>query len=113
VIALVFVGVLRVPLTHYGWMTGFGPLTYGIGYGTPFALTRYRNHRLPIILIAGALATILKLALPTAVLGNGLARALAGATAAAGWCHGSRWVVPRQPLARYPAGRMRNKRKRD
>lgn len=69
VIAGLFFGLVQAPFTPFGWTTVPVGLLTGLVCELPFLLTRYRNFRRPMLLLAGAIAGLLNLALVFVPLG--------------------------------------------
>ena len=68
-ISQLLVGVIQAPLSPYGWMTVIGQLTYGLASEAVFLATRYRNYRLPVLLIVGSVTNLVNMALVYVPLG--------------------------------------------
>lgn len=49
--------LVEMPFTPWGWTTVVEGFLQGVASEVPFAATRYRNYRLPVILLAGGLPT--------------------------------------------------------
>jgi energy-coupling factor transport system substrate-specific component len=69
VVAGLFFGLVQAPFTPFGWTTVPVGLLTGVVCELPFLLTRYRNFRQPMLLLAGAVAGLLNLALVFVPLG--------------------------------------------
>ncbi len=65
----VFVGLVQVPLTPFGWTVMIGALSAAVACELPFLATRYRRFGLPMLVTAGAVAALLGLALVYVPLG--------------------------------------------
>jgi energy-coupling factor transport system substrate-specific component len=65
----VFVGLIQVPLTPFGWTVMIGALSAAVACELPFLATRYRRFGLPTLVTAGAVAALLGLALVYVPLG--------------------------------------------
>ncbi len=69
VVAGIFFGFVQSPFTPFGWTTVPVGLLTGVVCELPFLLTRYRDFRRPMLLLAGAVAGLLNLALVFVPLG--------------------------------------------
>jgi len=65
----IFVGLVQVPFTPFGWTVAIGALSAAIACELPFLATRYRRFGLPTLVTAGAVAALLGLALVYVPLG--------------------------------------------
>lgn len=65
----IFVGLVQVPLTPFGWTVLIGAFSGALACEAPFFTTRYRRFGLPMLITAGALAGLLGLALVYVPLG--------------------------------------------
>lgn len=63
VVAALFVGLVQVPFTPFGWTSLIGALPSGVASELPFLLTRYRRFGLPMLMGAGAVAGLITIAL--------------------------------------------------
>jgi len=58
-----FVGLVQVPLTPFGWTALIGSLVAGASCELPFLLTRYRRFGPSMLLVSGTVAALCNLAL--------------------------------------------------
>ena len=60
-ISLMIMGIVTVPFSIHGWMELPFVLTRGLPIEFIFLITRYRNYRLPVLMISGFAAGIIPL----------------------------------------------------
>ena len=55
-------GIMQVPFSPFGWMTVVRALVTGVPSEAVFLATRYRNYRLPLLLVVAGVANVVHLA---------------------------------------------------
>ena len=55
-------GIMQAPFSPFGWMTVIRALVTGIPSEAIFLATRYRNYRLPLLLVVAGVANVVHLA---------------------------------------------------